>query len=74
MRAYRARYLKAVACLGKDRDALLAMIYKPGMSAEQHWRGIRGARHLARVIDGVTFKDGIEVNGKADTGHSRSAA
>ena len=53
---------------------MLAMIYKLGMSAEQRWRRIRGAKHLAKVIDGVKFKDGIEVNSKTDTDHRRSAA
>jgi len=117
VRAYRAKYPRAVACLEKDREALLAfydfpaehwvhirttnpiestfatirhrtdrakgcvsrgtmlaMIYKLGMSAEQRWRRIRGSSYLAKVIDGVKFRDGIEVNSKTDTHHRRSAA
>jgi len=42
------------------------MIYKPGMSAEKRWRRIRGFSHLAKVIEGVKFRDKIEVNGKTD--------
>ncbi len=112
---YRARYPKAVACLEKDREALLAfqdfpaehwvhirttnpiestfatirhrtdrakgcvsrntmlaMIYKLGMCAEKRWRRIQGFDHLAKVIEGVKFKDGVEVNSETDD--SRSAA
>jgi putative transposase len=111
---YRAKYPKAVACLAKDRevllafydfpaehwvhlrttnpiestfgtirhrtdrakgcvtrDTMLAMIYKLGMCAQKRWRRIRGFDHLAKVIAGVKFKDGIEVMEKTD---SRSAA
>lgn len=113
VRAYEPKYPKAVRCLLKDRDALLAfydfpaehwvhirttnpiestfatirhrsdqakgcvtretiltMIYKLGMCAEKRWRRIRGFNHLAKVIAGVKFKDGIEVANNAD---SRSA-
>ena len=101
---YGAKYDKAVACLTKDREALLAfyefpaehwihirttnpiestfatirhrtertkgcltrdgmlsMIFKLGMSAEKNWRRLRGYPWLAKVIDGVKFRDGIEV-------------
>jgi len=103
VQTYQAKYPKAVACLTKDREALLAfydfpaehwvhlrttnpiestfatirhrtdqakgcvtretmltMLYKLGMCAETRWRRIRGFNHLAKVIAGVTFKDGIE--------------
>lgn len=106
---YEAKYPKAVACLAKDRAALLAfydfpaehwvhlrtsnpiestfgtirhrtdrangcvtrgtmlaMIYKLGMCAEKRWRRIRGFNHLAKVIAGVRFNDGIEVMENAD--------
>ncbi|MGH8399321.1 MAG: IS256 family transposase [Gammaproteobacteria bacterium] len=43
-----------------SRDTLLAMMFKLGMCAEQHWRRIRGFHYLAKVITGVRFKDGIE--------------
>ena len=115
VRSYRAKYPKAVDCLEKDRETLLAfydfpaehwvhirttnpiestfatirhrtdrakgcvsrstmltMIYKLGMCAEKRWRRIRGFDYLAKVIEGVKFKDGIEVSN--ETGNSRSAA
>ncbi len=99
-----AKYPKAVECLVKDRESLLAfydfpaehwihirttnviessfatirhrskqakgcvtrltmltMIYKMGMCAEDSWRKLRGFKHLAKVVEGVRFKDGIEV-------------
>ena len=31
-----------------------------GQCAEQNWRKLRGFDHLAKVITGVMFKDGIE--------------
>jgi len=52
---------------------MLAMIYKLGMSAEKRWRKIRGFHHLAKVIEGVKFRDGIEVNDD-ETETNRDAA
>ncbi len=43
------------------RDGMLAMIYKLGLSAERSWRRLRGFEWLAKVIEGVQFRDGIEV-------------
>jgi putative transposase len=40
---------------------MLTMIFKMGQCAEGSWRKLRGFRHLAKVIEGVKFKDGIEV-------------
>jgi transposase-like protein len=117
---FEAKYPKAVECLVKDRDALLAfydfpaehwihirttnpiestfatirhrtdrtkgcltrdgmlsMIFKLGMSAEKNWRRLRGFEWLAKVIDGVKFRDGIEVQQrvrKADHQTPRRAA
>ncbi len=48
------------------------MIYKLGMSAEKRWRKIQRFNHLAKVIEGVMFRDGVEVN--SETNDSRSAA
>lgn len=102
--AFGAKYPKAVECLAKDREALLAfydfpaehwihlrtsnpiestfatirhrtertkgclthdgmlaMIFKLGQSAEKNWRRLRGFQWLAKVISGVKFRDGIEV-------------
>ncbi len=104
IQVYEAKYPKAVRCLVKDRDALLAfydfpaphwqsirssnpiestfgtirhrtsrtkgcltrdgmlhMMFKLGLCAEVNWRKLRGFDYLAKVIKGVEFKDGIEV-------------
>ena len=43
------------------RDTMLSLIYKLGSCAEKRWCRIRGFEHLAKVITGVKFTDGIEV-------------
>jgi hypothetical protein len=53
---------------------MLAMLYKRGMSAEKRWRRIRGFHHLAKVIEGVQFRDGMQVNNNRETDESRNAA
>ena len=115
VRTYQAKYPKAVACLEKDREVLLAfydfpavhwqhirttnpiestfatirhrtdrakgcvsrktmlaMMYKLGMEAEKRWQKIRGFDYLAKVIENVAFRDGVEVTGNTDK--TRSAA
>ncbi|MGH8679155.1 MAG: IS256 family transposase [Burkholderiales bacterium] len=110
VQSYRAKYPKAVECLTKDREALLAffdfpaehwvhirstnviessfatirhrtdrtkgcltrdgmlaMLFKLGMSAQQHWRKLRGFEWLAKVIRGIKFRDGIEVRSNQRT-------
>ena len=39
-----------------SRNALLAMIYKLGMSAEKRWRKVQGFNHLAKAIKCVKRK------------------
>jgi transposase-like protein len=101
---YAAKYDRAVACLVKDREALLTffdfpaehwdhlrssnpiesvfatvrhrtvrtkgalsqetarlMVFKLIMAAARTWRRLKGEDQLPKVIDGVTFEDGIEV-------------
>jgi putative transposase len=55
----RHRTERTKGCL--TRDGMLSMIFKLGMSAEKNWRRLRGFRWLAKVIDGVKFRDGIEM-------------
>ena len=43
------------------RETMLSLIYKLGSCAEKRWCRIRGFEHLAKVITGVKFTDGIEV-------------
>ncbi len=101
---YGAKYDKAVACLAKDRDALLAfydfpaehwdhlrtsnpiesvfatvrhrtvrtkgalsqdtaqlMVFKLVMTAAKTWRRLKGENQLPKVVQGVTFRNGVEV-------------
>jgi transposase-like protein len=101
---YGAKYPKAVACLTKDRQTLLAfydfpaehwdhlrtsnpiesvfstvrhrtvrtkgslssttaklMVFKLIMAASKTWRRLNGEKQLPKVIEGVRFKDGLEV-------------
>ena len=44
-----------------SRDGMLHMMFKLGQCAQNNWRRLRGFDYLAKVITGVTFKDGIEV-------------
>jgi putative transposase len=55
----RHRTERTKGCL--TRDGMLSMIFKLGMSAEKNWRRLRGFEWLAKVISGVKFRDGIEV-------------
>jgi len=56
----RHRTDRTKGCL--TRDGMLAMIYKLGLCAERSWRRLRGFEWLAKVVDGVKFRDGIEVH------------
>lgn len=55
----RQRTERTKGCL--TRDGMLSMIYKLGMSAEKNWYRLRGFEWLAKVIRGVRFRDGLEV-------------
>jgi len=68
----RHRTDQAKGCV--SRNSMLAMIYKLGMSAEKRWRRIRGFNHLTKVIEGVKFRDGVEIKVNSKTDNSRNAA
>jgi len=55
----RHRSKQAKGCL--TRQTMLTMAFKLGMCAEPNWRRLRGFEHLTKVITGVKFKDGIEI-------------
>ena len=55
----RHRTDRTKGCL--TRDGMLAMIYKLGLCVERSWRRLRGFEWLAKVVEGVRFRDGIEV-------------
>lgn len=56
----RHRTKRSKGCL--TRDGMLHMIFKLGECAQKNWRRQRGFSYLAKVITGVRFRDGIEVN------------
>ena len=54
----RLRTTKTKGCL--SRKTALAMVFRLLLSAKRKWRRLDGSNHLAEVIQGVTFKDGIK--------------
>ena len=44
-----------------SRIATLTMVFKLTESAEKRWRKLRGYKKLSRLLDGVQFQDGIEL-------------
>jgi transposase-like protein len=54
----RLRTAKTRGCV--SRAGILAMVFKLTKSAEQRWRRLKGAARLAQVIEGVSFKDGLQ--------------
>jgi putative transposase len=56
----RHRTKRCKGCL--SRDGMLNMMFKLSQCAEKNWRKLRGFNYLAKVIEGVPFKDGIEIN------------
>ena len=44
-----------------SRKATLSMVYKLGISAQKHWRKLRGYQQIVKVVQGIKFKDGEEV-------------
>ena len=50
---------RSKGCL--NRDEMLHTMFKLGQCAEKGWRRLQGFDYLAKVIEGVQFKDGIEV-------------
>ena len=53
----RLRTARTRGCV--SRTTLLTMVYKLGLCAEKNWRRLRGFKHLADVIENVTFIDGV---------------
>jgi len=54
----RLRTAKTRGCV--SRAGILAMVFKSTKNAEQRWRKLKGAAHLAQVIKGGRFKDGLQ--------------
>ncbi len=53
----RHRTKRTRGCL--TRDGMLSMMFKLSQCAEKSWRRLRGFAHLAEVIEGVNFVNGI---------------
>jgi putative transposase len=56
----RHRTVRTKGALSQDTARL--MVFKLVMAAAKTWRRLKGENQLPKVIDGVRFKDGIEVN------------
>lgn len=54
----RHRSDRAKGCV--TRATMLAMMFKLALAAEQSFRKLKGFAHLAKVIAGVRFVDGVE--------------
>ena len=53
--------------------SVLSLVFKLVQSAQKRWLKIRGFKHLALVIEGVKFQDGIAIH-TSDRSTSRNAA
>jgi putative transposase len=58
----RHRTARAKGALSQETARL--MVFKLVMAAARAWRRLKGENQLPKVIQGVTFKDGIEVDAK----------
>ena len=59
----RHRTKRSRGCL--SRDGMLHMMFKLGQCAQKNWRRLRGFDDLAKVITGVKFNDGVEVDAQS---------
>jgi len=53
----RLRTARTRGCV--SRQSILSLVYQLGMSAQKRWRRLRGFKHLAEVVAGVKFTDGV---------------
>lgn len=47
-----------------SRETALTMVFKLVIAAQKKWQRLNGRNELPKLIQGVKFKDGIEVNDK----------
>ncbi len=64
----RLRTNKTRGCV--SRQTILSLHFQLGHSASKRWRRLRGFKHVADVVHGVRFENGV----RADTMNSRVAA
>jgi hypothetical protein len=50
---------------GEGFFATLAMVFKLGIEAQKHWRRLNGSALLPKVVTGVQFIDGEELEQQA---------
>ena len=55
----RHRTTRTKGCM--TRDSLLHMMFKLGQCAEKNWRKLRGFAYLAKIVEGVKFINGEEI-------------
>ncbi|MDE3042909.1 MAG: IS256 family transposase, partial [Nitrospirota bacterium] len=53
------RTAKTRGCV--SRTSLLSMVFKLAKSAEGRWLKLRGTELIAKLMQGVQFKNGVEV-------------
>jgi transposase-like protein len=56
------RTKRSKGCLG--RETAFVMVFKLIKNAEKTWRKLDGKNQLPKIISGVKFSDGLEVNDK----------
>ena len=59
----RLRTAKTKGC--GSRIATLTMVFKLGFEAQRHWRRLNGSELIPKVVTGVQFVDGEELNQQA---------
>jgi putative transposase len=64
----RHRAVRTKGALSQDTARL--MVFKLAMAAAKTWRRLKGENQLPKVVQGVTFRDGVEV---ADTPEQTAA-
>jgi len=55
----RHRTVRMKGALSQDTARL--MVFKLVMAASKNWRRLKGQNQLPKIIEGVTFRDGIEI-------------
>jgi hypothetical protein len=55
----RHRTVRTKGALSQDTARL--MVFKLVMAAAKTWRRLKGENQLPKVVQGVTFRDGVEV-------------
>ena len=61
----RHRTMRSKGCL--SNKTALAMIFKLAEAAQKNWRRLDAPDQLPKVVLGVKFTDGLEVNSQAQT-------